>query len=221
MNSNSDKVPGMCAQKQNQATILVVTDKPSTLAAVRAILQDHGYIVRSAASGRESLDCARQGRPDLIVIDGTEPGSDGLENWRRMYADAALQPVPMIVMVSKPSRRTLEAACGPTASDFILQPVNPLELLARIDLLLKPVAEKKIEVQKLKSVLETAGGVCHSLNQPLQYVLGAVQILMLDMSPEDKMFRSLDTIREKVEQMGIITRKLAEVTRCRGDVTSD
>jgi signal transduction histidine kinase len=75
--------------------------------------------------------------------------------------------------------------------------------------------EKRDEAEKLKAALETAGDVCHSLNQPLQYVLGAVQILLMDMSPEDKMFKSLDMIRKKVEQMGTITRKLAEVTRYR------
>jgi signal transduction histidine kinase len=72
--------------------------------------------------------------------------------------------------------------------------------------------EKRDEAEKLKAALETAGDVCHSLNQPLQYVLGAVQILLMDMSPEDKMYKNLDMIREKVEQMGAITRKLAEVT---------
>ncbi len=89
----------------------------------------------------------------------------------------------------------------------------------RPDLILR--MEKSAEVEKLNGVLETAGGVCHSLNQPLQYVLGAVQILLMDMSPEDKMYQSLDKIREKMEQMGTITRKLAEVTRYRTPPQAD
>jgi signal transduction histidine kinase len=71
------------------------------------------------------------------------------------------------------------------------------------------------ENEKLKAVLENAGGICHNLNQPLQYVLGAIQIILLDISPTDPNYAQLDTMREKIEEMGDITRKLAECIRYR------
>jgi len=207
----------MNTQDQDQCTVMVVFDDPHTLEAVTAILIEEGYTVQSASDSRGCLESARRIKPDLILMDVVKPDSDSIETCRRLNADPTLQPIPVILMISNSNSRIFEAAYNSGARDFIRQPLNRIELLSRIDLLLKlhPIMEKRAEAEKLKGVLETAGGVCHSLNQPLQYVLGAVQILLMDMSPEDKMYKSLDTIREKVEQMGTITRKLAEVTRYR------
>jgi CheY-like chemotaxis protein len=217
MDMNLDKVSGMNTQHHDQITIMVVVDDCPALEEVADILKKDGYTVRSASDGRQCLESARHIRPDLILMDVGRPDSDGIETCRRLKADPTLQPIPVILMISDSNGRTLEAAYNSGARDFIRQPVNRLELLARIDVLVKlnQIMEKRAEAEKLKGDLETAGGVCHSLNQPLQYVLGAVQILLMDMSPEDKMFKSLDMIRKKVEQMGTITRKLAEVTRYR------
>jgi sigma-B regulation protein RsbU (phosphoserine phosphatase) len=217
MDSNTNKAAGMESQEPNQTTIMVVVDDPLTLEAVSAILKEEGYIVHCASDGRSCLESARQKRPDLILLDVVRPDSDGVETCRKLSANPTLQTIPVIFMISDSNIPTLEAVYNSGACDFIRKPLNRIELLSRIDLLLKlyPTMEKGAEAEKLKGVLETAGGVCHSLNQPLQYVLGAVQILLMDMSPEDKMYKSLDMIREKVEQMGTITRKLAEVTRYR------
>jgi signal transduction histidine kinase len=67
--------------------------------------------------------------------------------------------------------------------------------------------------QKYKEILETAAEVCHKLNQPLQYVMGTVQFLLMDMSTEDKLFERMDMVRQKAELMGDITRKLTALTR--------
>jgi signal transduction histidine kinase len=77
----------------------------------------------------------------------------------------------------------------------------------------RPSKDGQNEVQKLQSVLETAAEVCHTLNQPLQYVMGTVQFLLMDMPTEDKLFSRLDMIRQKAELMGDITRKLTTLTR--------
>ncbi len=217
MDSNLNKVAGMNTQDRDQITIMVVADDPPTLEAAIAVLEEEDYTVRCASNGRGCLESTRQIRPDLILMDAVSPESDGIETCRRLNAEPTLQPIPVIFMISNANIRTIEAAYISGARDFILQPLNRIELLSRIELLLKlhRTMEKRAEAEKLKAVLETAGGVCHSLNQPLQYVLGAVQILLMDMAPEDKMYKSLDMVREKVEQMGTITRKLAEVTRYR------
>ncbi len=205
----------MNTQDQTQITIMVVDDDPVNLETVTAILKAEGYAVHSVCNGRGCVESARQVRPDLILLDVAEPHPEGIETYRRLQADPNLQLIPVVFMISNSNIPTLETAYNSGAGDLIRKPFNRIELLSRINLLLRLRRAMDItaEAEKLKGVLETAGGVCHTLNQPLQYVLGAVQILLMDMSPEDKMYKSLDTIREKVEQMGTITRKLAEVTR--------
>ncbi len=197
-----------------QITIMVVDDDPINLETVNAILKKEGYAVHSAGNGRGCLDSARQIGPDLILWDVATPHPDGIETYRQLRADPNLKSIPVVFMISNSNRPALEAACHSGASDLIRKPLNRIELLSRIDLLLslRRAMDAAAEAETLKGVLETAGGVCHSLNQPLQYVLGSVQILLMDMSPDDRLYKSLDTIHEKVMQMGTITRKLAEVT---------
>lgn len=204
---------------QTQITIMVVDDDPVNLETVNAILKKEGYAVHSAGNGRGCLESARQIGPDLILWDVATPHPDGIETYRQLQADPKLKPIPVVFMIPNSNRPALEAAYHSGASDLIRKPLNRIELLSRIDLLLslRRAMDMTAEAEKLKGDLETAGGVCHALNQPLQYVLGAVQILLMDLSPEDKMYKSLDTIRKKVEQMGTITRKLSEVTRYRSN----
>jgi signal transduction histidine kinase len=90
-----------------------------------------------------------------------------------------------------------------------------LELRWRIDKSMRPDQSpaSQSEAQNLRNILQTAADVCHTLNQPLQYVMGTVQFLLMDMPPEDKLFDRLDMIRQKAELMGEITRKLTALTR--------
>jgi 5'-nucleotidase len=76
-------------------------------------------------------------------------------------------------------------------------------------------AEKPDDEERLKVALETAGGVCHKLNQPLQFVLGSLQIMMMDTPPDAPKHKELATILKHVEKMGEITRNLADITTYR------
>ena len=123
----------------------------------------------------------------------------------------------MIFVTASTDDDTLAEAFRTGGGDYVRKPVNRLELLARVRSALNHqlALQKLADEEKLKGVLETAGGVCHELNQPLQYVLGAVQILMMDIPPEDPIHQRLDTIRAHVEDMGDITRRLAKITQYR------
>lgn len=204
----------MKTEDQTPITVMVIHDDNASLEAVVPILKNEGYAVHCAPDGQDCVESARQAGPDLILMDVATAHTDGLETCRRLKADPVLQPIPVIFMISNSDSRSVEDLYRSGASDLIRKPSNPVELLARVDLLLtlRQTMGKIGEAQKLREVLEKAGGVCHSLNQPLQFVLGAVQILLMDMSPDDNCYKSLDRIREKVEQMGTITRKLTEVT---------
>jgi sigma-B regulation protein RsbU (phosphoserine phosphatase) len=204
---------------QDPATILVVKDDPVTLETINTLLDPTGYKVLSTSKGGQCLEEISQVQPDVILVDVAMAGSDDLEPCRRLKDDPRLNHIPVVLITAGCEDVMLESALDSWAIDFIRKPLNRIELLSRIRsaLHLRQSAVQQTEAEMLKSVIEKAGEVCHSLNQPLQYVLGAVQILLIDMPPEDKKYKSVDTIREKIEQMGTITRKLAEVTRYRAN----
>lgn len=203
----------MRTQDQTQKTILVVDKNPLSLEKAASILEKEGYAVCSAPDSRKCMDNIRQIQPDLILMDLVLSESDGIETCRRLKSDPTLQSIPVVFMISGSNMTSLENAYQSGGSDFVRKPLNRIELMARVDLLLKMHRNMELiaEAEKLEIALEEAGGVCHKLNQPLQFVMGSLQILLMDMSPEEEMFKRLDTIREKVEQMGNITRNLIAV----------
>ncbi len=73
-------------------------------------------------------------------------------------------------------------------------------------------ARERAQREKFQGVLETAGGVCHEMNQPLQVISGYAEIMMSEMPPAHKMFRMAHQISEQVDRMADITSKLQTIT---------
>lgn len=73
-------------------------------------------------------------------------------------------------------------------------------------------ARERAQREKFQGVLETAGGVCHEMNQPLQVISGYAEIMMAEMPREHKMFRMARQVSEQVDRMADITTKLQKIT---------
>ncbi|MBL0712652.1 MAG: PAS domain S-box protein [Desulfosarcina sp.] len=73
-------------------------------------------------------------------------------------------------------------------------------------------ARERAQRDKFQGVLETAGGVCHEMNQPLQVISGYAEIMMAEVPSEHKMFRMACQISEQVDRMADITGKLQKIT---------
>ena len=204
----------MNSQDQAQIKILVVTEDPVAMASAVVILGQAGYAVHPAPDRQGLPIDARHLKPDLILMDAAAD-SNGMENLRTLKSDPTLDRVPVVLMTADFNDRILEAALQSGAADCIRKPLSPLELGWRVGRLTQPhpSTEAPNDAGKYKEILETAAEVCHKLNQPLQYVMGTVQFLLMDMSTEDKLFERLDMVRQKAELMGDITRKLTALTR--------
>ncbi|MGD9366208.1 MAG: DUF3365 domain-containing protein [Desulfobacteraceae bacterium] len=66
---------------------------------------------------------------------------------------------------------------------------------------------------KLQGVLETAGAVCHELNQPMQAVTGYSELLLMGIEKDSSHYGHANAILEQVERLGSITAKLMRITR--------
>lgn len=72
---------------------------------------------------------------------------------------------------------------------------------------------KRLELEKFKAVVETIGGVCHELNQPLQSISGNAELLISDISEGHPNLKKIRNIKEQVEKLGAITKKLMGISR--------
>ena len=116
------------------ARILMVDDDPGIRDVVSDFLGRHGYVVETAADGREMDDALERGPVDLIVLDIMLPGEDGLAICRRL-AGMEAPPIIMLSAMGEDTDRIIGLEVG--ADDYLPKPCNPRELLARVRAVLR------------------------------------------------------------------------------------
>jgi two-component system alkaline phosphatase synthesis response regulator PhoP len=121
--------------------ILIVDDDPDLVEAVTMILESKDYDVIAAYGGIEGLEKAKAEDPDLIVLDVMMPDKDGYAVCKELKADPKYSKIPILLLtavVSKISttRYTQQMGLETEADDYIDKPVEPAELVRRIEVLL-------------------------------------------------------------------------------------
>ncbi|HEX3705963.1 MAG TPA: BTAD domain-containing putative transcriptional regulator [Mycobacteriales bacterium] len=111
--------------------ILVVDDSPANVRLLEAVLNVHGYDVRSASDGPAALAMIGEVPPDLVLLDVQMPGMNGHEVCRRIREDPATAMLPVIVITASGNDEKL-AALEAGADDFIARPFDQAELVARV-----------------------------------------------------------------------------------------
>ncbi|HEV2141054.1 MAG TPA: response regulator transcription factor [Candidatus Dormibacteraeota bacterium] len=116
------------------ATILVVDDEPRIVQLVRDYLEHGGFTVLTASDGPSALRTARTGRPDLVVLDLSLPGLDGLDVARSLRRDGVV-PIIMLTARTEESDKLVGLELG--ADDYMTKPFSPKELVARVRAVLR------------------------------------------------------------------------------------
>ena len=81
--------------------VLVVDDSPVDLQYLKAIVEDAGFQVITATSGRDAQDKAKQQRPDVILMDVVMDDVDGFEACRNITKDSSTANIPVLFVTSK------------------------------------------------------------------------------------------------------------------------
>ena len=121
--------------------ILIVDDDPDLVEAVTMILESKDYDVIAAYGGIEGLEKAKTDEPDLIVLDVMMPDKDGYAVCKELKADPKYGKIPILLLtavVSKipTTRYTQQMGLETEADDYVDKPVEPAELVRRIEVLL-------------------------------------------------------------------------------------
>ena len=119
--------------------ILLVEDERKISAYVRKGLEEQGYAVDQAFTGREALDWIGVSAFDLIVLDIMLPGIDGIEVCRTMRRESNRTPVLMLTARDAVDDRVKGLDSG--ADDYLVKPFDTKELFARCRALLRRTPE--------------------------------------------------------------------------------
>jgi len=85
--------------------ILVVDDDEINRMVVRVLMERRNYRVMEAASGPEALDMVKDETFDVVLMDLSMPGMDGLETTRRIRSDAAGSQLPVVALTAHTSHK--------------------------------------------------------------------------------------------------------------------
>src|SRR6476659_5939945 len=112
--------------------ILLVDDSKTELHFLSELLEKRGYKIRTAENGEEAMRRLGEETPDLILMDVVMPGQNGFQLTRAITRDPRFSKVPVIMCTSKHQETDKVWGMRKVAKDYIVKPVDPTELMAKI-----------------------------------------------------------------------------------------
>jgi two-component system, OmpR family, alkaline phosphatase synthesis response regulator PhoP len=129
--------------------ILVVEDQRDLALGLRANLEVEGYEVDVAETGEDALRLAADRRPDVVILDIMLPGMDGYEVLARLRAAKLAMPVLMLTARAEEFDKVRGFRAG--ADDYVTKPFGVMELLVRIQALLRRGPPRESDAQAAAS----------------------------------------------------------------------
>jgi DNA-binding response OmpR family regulator len=129
-------------------SVLLAEDDPAISEPLARALRREGYDVDVASDGPETLEAAKNGGIDLIVLDIGLPRLDGLEVCRRIRSSG--QSVPVLILTARADEVDTVIGLDAGADDYVTKPFRLAELLARVRALLRRGASETRVVQGVR-----------------------------------------------------------------------
>lgn len=123
-----------------KSTILIVDDNPDILDVLTLTLRTDGYNITEAKNGKEAVEKVKKTPPDLIILDYMMPEMNGHEVARTLKNDILYRHIPIIMLTAKGEVLDKIKGIEAGADDYVVKPFEPLELLARVKMILRRTA---------------------------------------------------------------------------------
>ena len=214
---------------ESAGLIVIVDDNLQNLQMLKAILEDKGYEIRAAISGKLALDAINQVRPDLILLDIMMPEMSGYEVCEYLKSNEETKDIPVLFISALDDPEDKMRAFEAGGLDYIPKPFHIEEVIMRVQThisLRKTKQELDIAYLNLKDhadKLEAANNelrsfsysVSHDLRAPLRSISGFSQILsqdygnIIDKEGQDYLKR----INQSVNRMGVLIENMLQLSQ--------
>ncbi len=201
--------------REKKIRLLIAEDDRISRRILEAHLAKWGYPFESVVDGAAAWERLQaKDAPRLAILDWAMPKLDGAEICKKVRRLSTSAPTYIILLTARMDREEIVEGLGAGADDYIVKPFKADELHARLE-----VGRRVIELQdalasqeKLKGIYEMAGAVCHELNQPMQSISWVASLMLMKVEKDDPMHQHIRTIKEQVDKMGGITKKIRKIT---------
>jgi two-component system, sensor histidine kinase and response regulator len=204
--------------------ILIVDDAPEQIHIIVSILKNENYTVRALVHSKDVFHILETVDVDLILLDIMMPDVSGIELCKRIKEDPRYSAIPVIFLTALSDSDTIAHAFLAGAQDYVMKPIKPKELLARVGLQLQlkckteklEIAYKEIEsfnhmvCHDLKSPLWAIKSLVGFLNDEYQKSVGSLEYAQSNMD-ETKHF--LHRLSEKASEAIVLIEKLSELSK--------
>lgn len=225
-------------ETQEQPRLLVVDDEVTTAQALQLYLTRQGYDVRVAYSGQRALEEIAVYHPHLLILDLMMPDISGLEITMRVRSDARQSYLPIIMITGQDQERKRLQSMVSGADDYLAKPVNKLELLVRVQALIRTKSHidrlwaenhallskleaRNAELEQALLAVEEANilkrnilhTVSHEMGTPMLQIKSAVHLMLEDIRKTDPDNLPASLVTQAVARLEGIIHNLTELAR--------
>lgn len=118
------------------ARILLIEDSPTDTAVFTGMLERNGHEVVAADTAEDGIEKARNGHPELILMDVILPGMNGFQATRSLTRDPQTRHIPVVIVSTKGMETDRVWGMRQGARDYLVKPPEERDLLARIHAIL-------------------------------------------------------------------------------------
>jgi two-component system, sensor histidine kinase and response regulator len=209
----------------SKGIVLVIDDNAANRALAAATLEDEGYGVVLASSGGAGIVAFNSQTPDCILLDVRMPELDGITVCERIRA--ADTDVPIIFLTAMRDVETFDRALRAGGNDFLTKPVQPAELVIRVQSALK-LRQLSTELQQHYALLKRQRDdltrlqlqkerlmvfVVHDLKSPVNAIDLHAQLLLRDDSLSPIAKGSITQIRAEARQLNRMVLNLLDLSK--------
>ncbi|MCX7425664.1 MAG: response regulator [Planctomycetia bacterium] len=133
--------------------ILIADDNPTNVELLEAYLSNHDCQIAIAVDGRDTLEKVAQFKPDLILLDIMMPKLSGFEVCKKLKEDPTTKGIMVLMVTALNELGDIERAVNAGCDDFLSKPVHKVELLKRVDTMLK-LRHMTDELERLRSYID-------------------------------------------------------------------
>ena len=139
-------------ESPRRSRVLIADDNEPNRELLEVYLTDIDCDIATAVDGKDTLDKVAEFHPDVILLDVMMPKLSGFEVCQRLKADPATSPIMVLMVTALGELGDIERAVESGTDDFLSKPVNRVELVKRVENMLK-LRHVTDELERLRSYI--------------------------------------------------------------------